>query len=675
MPPALSMQVMLPHEYSYLLSRSTDEETTITRKRLAELIVEKYGDYAKSALWPLRQQRAAGIITFMGRTVLLQDGVGMRYSSNGGMEYVTLVVPPAATRNLLDQIKKENDQNLCLMVLHDGNKITAIPMDKLSKPKAVYTKSLDSNWGNDFFMSAQIRPSDQFSPVYSPLQFGAQITRQESYVLTWLGARKNTAPNTSFSQNYLTRAPIAFIPMLAANGSEVFTPFDMFQFAQTMTGSVSAPDATHAPWLITSDGRYCYGVQSETSFLNIGRGTAETRSLFYQAVTIGSWEINVPEKYKVHSDLDNLALSPYYMSDDAYKKIKDQVHPQDGPSPAIAVYYASAKSGLTLLASIKNSNETAKLDIPYNVATVSDQFTPTTTQTVECAIAPSSSTVTTTGHYIQNVDDGPNGNHYEVTPFSSTSEGNRRINVEIKNLPAFWELYTNSVTVSYDRKYVLAADRLHDCPPPPGFTDPDVHIEYLLSDEQYHAPFPDNVVSFCAIRFPDGSEYVDYDYPPGRTVICYCLTTGTFLPRSKSYTRGPWDQQQASDVPVEPYKSAHINSFPFAVNISGETKIYCSVESFDQNEDPPTRIGMTHYTPYGEFENKLDFIPWLHVDNGVHVIQGFGFGHAPDAPDKRHLYLDGQEYGSRLSEAIGADINQIQMVVMDVPLSRIKQFK
>ena len=92
---------------------------------------------------------------------------------------------------------------------------------------------------------------------------------------------------------------------------------------------------------------------------------------------------------------------------------------------------------------------------------------------------------------------------------------------------------------------------------------------------------------------------------------------------------------------------------------------------------------VTIYTPYSQSSVSSSEAPcigpWLHVSNGRHVIQGYQIWSVPHGPtdpwnsagtlSETHLYCDEVDISGKLPTAI----ENVQTVLMDVPLSRIRQ--
>lgn len=68
---------------------------------------------------------------------------------------------------------------------------------------------------------------------------------------------------------------------------------------------------------------------------------------------------------------------------------------------------------------------------------------------------------------------------------------------------------------------------------------------------------------------------------------------------------------------------------------------------------------------FGMFDR---YKPWLHISNGAHYIQGF------ELDGIRRLFSAGQEVTTDIERLTGTAIANVQMLLMDIPLKRIKEF-
>jgi hypothetical protein len=90
------------------------------------------------------------------------------------------------------------------------------------------------------------------------------------------------------------------------------------------------------------------------------------------------------------------------------------------------------------------------------------------------------------------------------------------------------------------------------------------------------------------------------------------------------------------------------------------------------------------------YDQNIDMIqPWLHLSNGEHVIQGFGYNTGPFKyyngspdrflPDPQYeeikVYCNKVEISEALALALETEVEKLRCLFMDIPLSEIKKFK
>jgi hypothetical protein len=97
------------------------------------------------------------------------------------------------------------------------------------------------------------------------------------------------------------------------------------------------------------------------------------------------------------------------------------------------------------------------------------------------------------------------------------------------------------------------------------------------------------------------------------------------------------------------------------------------------HQDPNSSVGGSSSladvkTPYFSTAVDLAFSAgalqgWLHLSNGRHYLQGYWIG------DQQSLYLDGADVSGKLAEALRTNINNVQAILIDIPLPVIKRLK
>jgi hypothetical protein len=269
MPPVLQVQIDIPHEYSYLFEKTYSTEAVAIKKRLKEMVLARYAQAARAALWTLRQQRNAGIIPVFTRNVWLIDGVAMRYSSLSGVEYVMLVIPAAAVLVLLQKIVEEEPVEGDLLVLYSGNKAALISAASLTSGnvKVRMKKTLlQSSWGSDRLRVCQLKlRAGKESVCLGSLKVTDNIiTSTTKFNLFRSGATPKTM--TQFVE--VSRDTTQF-PIFNGDGQAIYTAHDKFTVSATITRdeSVSAYDDVSVEVVDVSGGRY---TQQVTSDANLG---------------------------------------------------------------------------------------------------------------------------------------------------------------------------------------------------------------------------------------------------------------------------------------------------------------------------------------------------------------------------------------------------------------------
>lgn len=138
--PATRISIELPAELVDWSSRKGDEPPykpqPVDPSLIAEIqnaVMRKYGGKARNNINAFRQDRGFGNIGFVSRQTVLDGGVGMRWMSQFGNEYVDIRVSPEAVRKLLG----EEGGDLCMLVYYrkgEINKFAAIPMNRIDNP-------------------------------------------------------------------------------------------------------------------------------------------------------------------------------------------------------------------------------------------------------------------------------------------------------------------------------------------------------------------------------------------------------------------------------------------------------------------------------------------------------------------------------------------------------------
>lgn len=157
---------------------------------------EVLSDYAKNVLADnigtlghfLRSQRQnynAGI-TDVARTSRSYPEFDVSYANIQNRHEIITVKLRVDVRRFGEKVT-EQDQ-MMLLVLHDGNRLTAIPMASISAPAGGYRKTCGrSDWGNDRYVVNQLRLGDTYSVVFSEVSLLNQrctLTFGSIFILT-----------------------------------------------------------------------------------------------------------------------------------------------------------------------------------------------------------------------------------------------------------------------------------------------------------------------------------------------------------------------------------------------------------------------------------------------------------------------------------------------------------
>jgi len=160
----------------------------------------------------------------------------------------------------------------------------------------------------------------------------------------------------------------------------------------------------------------------------------------------------------------------------------------------------------------------------------------------------------------------------------------------------------------------------------------------------------------------------NFDTYHGKYVLDYSSSPWM---ESGDVTYGKFAQKWSVEVGTGPDPSVRVYSllhiaFPYAPNDT----VWYSAAYFALGAPSTHYIDLV--TPYEKItistdssETKGGYRGWLHLSDGVNLLQGFFFG------ETRYLYLNGQKKTS----LIGVPINDIQTVLFDIPVEAINRFK
>jgi hypothetical protein len=140
--------------------------------------------------------------------------------------------------------------------------------------------------------------------------------------------------------------------------------------------------------------------------------------------------------------------------------------------------------------------------------------------------------------------------------------------------------------------------------------------------------------------------------------LTYSVSISGYFGHSNSYTH----MQEGGET--------FVLRFPPALGTSSDDVYLIKI-------DPDSGGGSGGYfqTPYGSKPlpspalEKTWTLPWLHVSNGQHLMQGFQWNNGLE------LWLDRVNYGPTLASAIGCDLKDIRTVLFDIKKSDIDKLK
>lgn len=217
-------------------------------------IEDKYHNVAQQSLYAFRQNMALGVIQYVNQQRQLPDGTLIEYSNNSGQEFITITVSASAVKKLLNP----EFSIPCMLVLYNGNRISAIPMGSLWDPKPVYSSALKkSSWGSTI-QTIQMPCGggtiavSQIDPVKSRLKMGGFKVFSTTKTIAFLNSLEVSAGTS---------------PLIAAcDGSSLRVGGGTFTTARARV-SGSSGNVDGDPYAIDSSGRYYYGLDIAGDYL------------------------------------------------------------------------------------------------------------------------------------------------------------------------------------------------------------------------------------------------------------------------------------------------------------------------------------------------------------------------------------------------------------------------
>lgn len=120
--------------------------------KVRETIVSRYHGKAERALRVFRQDMAVGSTGATERKAKIDEHVFVEYVNQFGREQYTLNISEGLVREVSEELNP-----LCLLVLHSGGRITAIPMSSVYNGsfKPVYQAEVQADWNAEPIVNAQ----------------------------------------------------------------------------------------------------------------------------------------------------------------------------------------------------------------------------------------------------------------------------------------------------------------------------------------------------------------------------------------------------------------------------------------------------------------------------------------------------------------------------------------
>jgi hypothetical protein len=165
--PVTKFNIELPREYLDYSSIPSDQSPPYTPQPvdpqifadIQTAVLRQYGSVARQYLGSFRQGGALSELAVVNRVAALDNGVGMRYSSQFGREIIGINVSAEAVRKLLG---KTEDAGYMLVIFNSGgvNKVAGIPMKDLDTLGKKSYQSKTIGWGrgaSQYYGTAQLK--------------------------------------------------------------------------------------------------------------------------------------------------------------------------------------------------------------------------------------------------------------------------------------------------------------------------------------------------------------------------------------------------------------------------------------------------------------------------------------------------------------------------------------
>ena len=529
-------------------------------------------------------------------------GVFVMYTLQQGTEQLDVTLYP------VPPIKKP-EEDLCLVVFHDQNKVSAFFMKQLefqedkppTKLKLEVTRELRSSWSEDLLKAAQYKFDENDGGVaMSPIKIeNNRVTRSETHCFVSVKDKFNTFFDTST----LARRT----PHINGRQKIYFCPNDKFEFAENGLAYVGGYGGGGAPAAVSSEGVYYY------------------RPSFFGewALWLGSADYaeNLPENSPVTDAIADAQKTTWDISGTAqFLTVAPHIFNTSGATPGAA-------GGITYLA---DTTWAVQLSETFSITPIWDslgaEFIPGPVYL---------NSATAISGFARWADDSMT---YTVN-FSSYSETlgegspGSAINPDVS--------FTAPVTLF---SQLDGVDMLEVVLQP-------VEINYQWLETYIPSTTYSNAVASVTFL---GYTFTRNYTSPGSTFTG--TQSSTYPPITGSYPSG-------SDIRMS---QAWFVTFPPSLGVDESTYFFAHDGSL------LTPYGEFEFTPSGpNARHNLNmegvYTPWFHLSNGKTYLQAFQVG------EERHIFCKTTEITDMLATACETEINNIQGCLIDFPLARVKE--
>lgn len=628
---------------------------------LAEVSVRRHGPDIQGFVQAQRQNATLSIGEVFRKRLSLQD-FEMDYSRAHGTETIAIRVTVHPDVRTTTTPKKQPEEkppteDLCLLVLYEGDKLAAIPMGALKHPEQPWSASYRIHypaprWADVRLRTCQMRVSKKYEYVYWPFTVtDGRLTQNSVHYVGLVNGMDTLSRCVASSLRY------DFSPIMNGDENNIYTPLDRYKL--TAAKIYRDDDGRNVAPAIVSDDHYTFnsslrGSRSLPHCIGTDGAYYFSPGIVSNLVTLGVWD-----------GVWNKALP----EDMALQIADDYYFPVDGVAKLSTIFYG--------------------VDYGAGHQIVKEGCTAGPTSTVlwetdawyllwDYSVSPANYGG---GIYFLIVDRTPVSTPTPVTYSVWTAEFDSLVHSgasvltqePVVKAEARLGLPVCCVTQldGLDVTPVVARDAVsyaaHDMTTP---------ALYGISSSIMHYP-PD---------IPLGSISVPYN--PHNTRVTFetgvqDLTTDRrdWSIVSFPYGRGSsifWIEQDPNSDNGAGVAHTPYGDFPFDVDpswgVSGSTfpSSYSSQSAwFSLFKIWPATAGYTDVTHYPV--EILPFNGWLQISNGRHMIQAFTVTDNVGGWDV-YIFCDDVDVADNLATLLGTTPDRINTMIMDVPLERIKQF-